>query len=48
MKGSFVERARAKVKEILSTHLPPPIDKEVHREMEQILRDAKKDILGDG
>ena len=48
VKGSFVERARAKVKEILSTHLPPPIDKEVHREMEQVLRDAKKDILGDG
>ena len=47
-KGSFVERARAKVKEILTTHIPPPVEESVHKEMEQILRDAKKDILGDG
>jgi len=48
MKGSFVERARAKVKEILATHTPPPVAEGVHKEMERILRDAKKDILGDG
>jgi len=46
-KGSFLERAKAKVKEILSTHTPPPIKEDVHKEMEQILRDAGKDILGD-
>ncbi len=46
-KGSFLERARAKVKEILSTHTAPPIKEDVHKEMEQILRDAEKDIVGD-
>ena len=46
-KSSFLERAKAKVKEILSTHTPPPIKEELHKEMEQILRDAEKDILGD-
>ena len=46
-KGSFLERARTKVKEILSTHKPPPIKEDVHKEMGRILRDAKKDILGD-
>jgi trimethylamine--corrinoid protein Co-methyltransferase len=47
-KGSFVERARAKVKEILATHAPPPVEESVRKEMEQILRHAEKDILGDG
>ncbi len=47
-KGSFTERARAKVKEILSTHKAPPIKEEVHKEMKQILKDAEKDILGNG
>ena len=46
-KGSFLERAKAKVKEILSTYKTPPIKEELHKEMEQILRDAGKDILGD-
>jgi len=46
-KGSFRERARAKVKEILSTHKPPPIKEDVHKEMRRILRDAEKDIMGD-
>ncbi len=46
-KGTITERAKAKVKEILSIHKPLPIKEEVHKEMEQILRDAKKDILGD-
>ncbi len=44
---SFLERARMKVKEILSTHRAPPIDVGVYKEMKQILRDAEKDILGD-
>ena len=47
-KGSFPERAKAKVKEVLSTHKAPPIKEAVHREMEQILKDAEKDILGNG
>jgi len=46
-KGSFLERAKAKAKEILSTHKPPPIKEEVHKEMRRILRDAEKDIMGD-
>ena len=46
-KGSFLERAKAKVKEILSTHKPPPIKEEVRKEMRRILRDAEKDIMGD-
>ena len=46
-KGSFLERAKAKAKEILSTHKPPPIKEDVHKEMGRILRAAKKDILGD-
>jgi len=45
-KGSFLERARAKVKEILSTHKPPPIKEDVHKEMERIIRDAERDIMG--
>ncbi|MCD6599702.1 MAG: trimethylamine methyltransferase family protein [Dehalococcoidia bacterium] len=44
--GSFIERAKAKVKEILATHTPTPVDESVHKEMEQILRDAEKDIEG--
>ena len=47
-KGSFSERAKAKVKEVLSTHKAPPIEETVHKEMERILKDAEKDILGNG
>ena len=46
-KGSFVEKARAKVKEILSAYRVPLTKEDVHKEMEQILRNAEKDILGD-
>ncbi len=46
-KGSFRERAKAKVKEILSTHKPPPIKEDVRKEMGQILQAAEKDIMGD-
>jgi len=46
IKGSFLEKARAKVKEILATHAAPPLNEDVHKEMEQILRDAEKDIVG--
>ena len=47
-KGSFSERAKTKVREILSTHKAPPIKEAVHKEMGQILKDAEKDILGNG
>jgi len=47
-KGSFSERAKTKVREILSTHKAPPIKEAVPKEMGQILKDAEKDILGNG
>lgn len=45
--GSFLERTKAKVREILSTHKPLPIQEDLCKEMRQILRDAEKDIMGD-
>jgi len=45
--GSFLERAKTKVKEILSTHKAPSIDKDKHREMKQILQAAEKEIMGE-
>ena len=47
-KGSFPERAKMKVKEVLSTHKAPPIEEALRNEMQQILKDAEKDILGNG
>jgi len=47
-KDSFSERAKTKVREILSIHKAPPIEETVHKEMERILKDAEKDILGNG
>jgi len=47
-KGTLKERAKAKVREILSTHKAPPIEETVHKEMERILGDAEKDITGNG
>lgn len=44
--GSLVERAKAKVREIFSTHTPSTIEEDVRREMNQILRNCKKDMLG--
>ncbi len=43
--GSLVDRAKAKVKEILSTHKPPQIDADVKKEIDQIIEDCKKDML---
>ncbi len=43
--GSLVNRAKAKVREILSTHVPPPIEEDVRKEMNQIVRDCEKDVL---
>jgi len=40
--GSPIERAKEKVKEILSTHVPPKLDEDVRREISQILRNCEK------
>jgi len=43
--GSIVESAKEKVREILSTHVPPQIEEDVRREINQILRQCEKDML---
>jgi len=43
--GPLVERAKEKVKEILSTHAPPPLEDDIKKEINQILRQCEKDIL---
>jgi trimethylamine--corrinoid protein Co-methyltransferase len=43
--GSLVERAKEKVRQILSTHVPSQLDEEVKREINQILRNCEKDML---
>jgi trimethylamine--corrinoid protein Co-methyltransferase len=43
--GSLVERAKEKVRQILSSHVPSQLDEEVKREINQILRDCEKDML---
>jgi len=43
--GSLAEKAKAKVREILSTHKPSPIEADVEREMRQIIKDCEKDML---
>ena len=45
--GSFIERAQAKVREILATHKAPPIEEAVDKEMSQIIKDAEADIGGE-
>jgi len=43
--GSLVERAKEKVSQILSSHVPPQLDEDVKREINQILRNCEKDML---
>ena len=43
--GSLIERAKEKVRQILSTHVPPQLEEEVNREINQILRDCEKNML---
>jgi len=43
--GSLVERAKEKVRQILSSHVPSQLDREVKREINQILRNCEKDML---
>jgi trimethylamine--corrinoid protein Co-methyltransferase len=45
--GSFIERAQAKVREILATHKAPPIEEAVDKEMRRIIEDAERDIGGE-
>jgi len=44
-KGSLMDRAKAKVREILSTHQPLPIEETLRSEMMRILREAEKDLV---
>jgi trimethylamine--corrinoid protein Co-methyltransferase len=44
-KGSYIERAKAKVKEILAAHTPLPLSENVDKEMQQILKDGENEIL---
>jgi trimethylamine--corrinoid protein Co-methyltransferase len=43
--GSLIERAKEKVKEILSTHVPPKLEEDIRREINQILRNCEKNML---
>jgi trimethylamine--corrinoid protein Co-methyltransferase len=43
--GSLLERAKEKVKEILSTHVPPQLEEDVRRELDHILRNSEKSML---
>jgi trimethylamine--corrinoid protein Co-methyltransferase len=43
--GSLVERAKEKVRQILSSHVPSQLDEGVKREINQILRNCEKDML---
>ncbi|UCH69796.1 MAG: trimethylamine methyltransferase family protein [Candidatus Bathyarchaeota archaeon] len=45
MGGSIIDRAKEKVRQILSTHKPPQLEEEVQREMKQILRGCEKEML---
>ncbi len=43
--GSLVERAKEKVRQILSSHVPSQLDEEVKKDIAQVLRDCEKDML---
>ena len=45
--GSYTERAKAKVREILATHKPPLIKEVVEDEISMIIQAAEKDIMGE-
>lgn len=42
---SLVKKAKEKVRQILSTYIPPQLDEEVSREVKQILRNCERDML---
>ena len=43
--GSLVERAKEKVRQILSSHVSSQLDEEVKKEIDKVLRDCEKDML---
>ena len=45
MSGSLIDRAKEKVRRILSSHVPPQLDEGMKREISQILRECEKDML---
>ena len=47
-KGSIVDAARRKAKEILETYRPEPLEEDVEREVDRLLREAEKDLKKKG
>ena len=43
-RGSVIDEARKRVKEILSTHRPEPLEEDVKKELEKCLEEAEKDL----
>jgi len=43
--GSLLKKAKERVREILSTHVPPKLEEEVQKEINQILRNCEKEVL---
>jgi len=44
-KGSIIDEARRKAKEVLATHKPTPLESDVEREVDKLFEEAKKDLL---
>jgi len=44
--GSLIERAKEKARQILASHVPLQLDEEVKNEIDQILHECEKDMLG--
>jgi trimethylamine--corrinoid protein Co-methyltransferase len=43
--GSLLERAKEKVRQILSSHVPSQLDEDVKKDIAKVLRDCEKDML---
>jgi trimethylamine--corrinoid protein Co-methyltransferase len=44
--GSYADRAKQKAKEILATHSVPPLEEGLLKEMDDLMQQARRDILG--
>ena len=42
----ILQRARDRAEEIIETHRPTPLEPEVERELEQIVLQARKELMG--
>jgi trimethylamine--corrinoid protein Co-methyltransferase len=42
---SLVDKAREKVKNILKEHSVPPLDKDIQKELDKIIKRAEKELL---